>query len=168
MLIKQLSCSSTAEKWGLRTRNWGLISKIEPLMIIWADCSENLKIENWISSCQCRSLHSFQRFHFICHLFGCKFFGCNQLRIMPDIVSKLLRVAIWRSCAFLLESEQTPFSRIGNWFRSPESCSAASHMFQFGTCRFIPMPYIYTQTKEWSKDWAKRWALLWSVTRSPC
>ena len=40
-------------------------------------------------------------------------FGCNRFRIMPDIVSKLLRAAIWSRCAARLESEQTPFSWTG-------------------------------------------------------
>ena len=37
--------------------------------------------------------------------------GCDRFRIMPDIVSKLLRAAIWISCVVQLESEQTPFPR---------------------------------------------------------
>ena len=36
-------------------------------------------------------------------------FGCNQFKILPDIVSKLLRAAIWSRCAVHFESEQTPF-----------------------------------------------------------
>ena len=36
-------------------------------------------------------------------------FECNQFRIMPDIVSKYLRSAIWSCCAVQFESEQTPF-----------------------------------------------------------
>ena len=38
-------------------------------------------------------------------------FGCNRFRIVPEIVSKLLRVAIGSLCAVPLLSEQTPFSR---------------------------------------------------------
>ena len=38
-------------------------------------------------------------------------FGCNRIRIMPDIVSKLLRATIWSRCAVRFESEQTPFPR---------------------------------------------------------
>ena len=40
-------------------------------------------------------------------------FGCNRFRITPDIVSKLLRAAIWSRCAVRFESEQTPFPRTG-------------------------------------------------------
>ena len=36
-------------------------------------------------------------------------FGCDRFRIMPDIVSNLLRAASWRRCAVQFESEQTPF-----------------------------------------------------------
>ena len=43
-------------------------------------------------------------------------FGCNRFRIMPDIVSKLLRPAIWSWCALRVESEQTPFPRTGRRF----------------------------------------------------
>ena len=31
---------------------------------------------------------------------------------------------------------------------------------------FVPMPYFYSETNEFSKDWAKQWALLWLVTTS--
>ena len=36
-------------------------------------------------------------------------FCWDQLRIMPEIVSKLLCAVIWRCCAVLFESELTPF-----------------------------------------------------------
>ena len=41
-------------------------------------------------------------------------FGCYQFRIMPEIVSKLLHIAIWSGCAVWLESKQTPFSWTGH------------------------------------------------------
>ena len=63
-------------------------------------------------------------------------FGCNQFRIMPDTASKLLRTAVWSSCAVQFESEQAPWT--GHQFRS-----AAVHRIQFGTCCFIPMSYFY-------------------------
>ena len=56
-------------------------------------------------------------------------FGCNRFRIMPDIVSKILRAAIWSRCAVRFESEQTPFPRTGRRFRP-----AALHRIRFGTC----------------------------------
>ena len=40
-------------------------------------------------------------------------FGCNSLRITPDIIFKLLRAAIWSSSAVWFKSEQTPFSWTG-------------------------------------------------------
>ena len=40
-------------------------------------------------------------------------FGCYRFRIMPDIVSKLLRAAIWSVCADWFKSERTPFPAAG-------------------------------------------------------
>ena len=88
-------------------------------------------------------------------------FGCNRFRIIPDVISKLLRAAIWSRCAVWFESEQTPLSRTGHWLRS-----AALHRILFGTCCFVPISYFYSETNEWLKDWAKRWTLLWSATIS--
>ena len=41
-------------------------------------------------------------------------FGCYRFRIIPDIVSKHLRAAIWSRCAVLFEFEQTPFPQTGS------------------------------------------------------
>ena len=134
------------------------------------DCSKNLQIENRSSSCQRWSLHGFQTSHFICNWFDCKVvsanFGCNQFRIMPDIVSKLLRAAIWSccaQCAVLFESEQSPFP--GQW-TGYRLISAALHRIQSWTSCFVPMSYFYSETIEWLKYWAKQWALLCSATTS--
>ena len=67
--------------------------------------------------------------------------GWNRFRITPVIVSKLLRAAIWSRCAVLFESEQMPFHRTGSQFRP-----AALYMIRFGTCCFVPMSYIYSET----------------------
>ena len=64
-------------------------------------------------------------------------FGCNRFRIMPDIVSKLLRAAIWSRCAVRFESEYTPFPRTRHRFRP-----AVLHRIRFGTCGFDPMSYF--------------------------
>ena len=80
---------------------------------------------------------------------------------MPDIISKLLRAAIWSCCAVRFESEQTPFSRTGRRFRS-----TALQRVRFRVCCFVPLSYLYSETNDWSKGWAKRWALLWSATTS--
>ena len=85
-------------------------------------------------------------------------FGFDWFRIMPDIVSKLLRTAIWSSCAVQLESEhceQTPFPRTGHQLRS-----AALHRILFWTWGFDPISYFYSETNEWLQDWAKWWATL--------
>ena len=83
------------------------------------------------------------------------------VRIMPDIVSKLLHAAIWSSCAVQFESEQTPFPRIGHRLRS-----AALHRIQLGTWGFDPISYFYSETNEWFQHWAKQWAWLQSATTS--
>ena len=82
-------------------------------------------------------------------------FGCNQLRITPDVISKLLRAAIWTHCVVQFESEQTPFPQTGCWFKFRP---AALHRIRFGTYRFVSMSYFYSETNKWWKDWANRWA----------
>ena len=59
------------------------------------------------------------------------------------------------------DSEQAPFSQAGRRFRP-----AAWHRIRFGTCCFVPMSYVYSETNDWSKDGAKLWARLWSATTS--
>ena len=59
-------------------------------------------------------------------------FGCNRFRITPDIVSKLLRAAIWSHCAVQFESEQTPFPRTGGKF----SLIIIQSRGEFQTCCF--------------------------------
>ena len=88
-------------------------------------------------------------------------FGCNRFKIAQDIVSKLLRSAIWSCCAVWFESEQIPFLGQLRRFRP-----AALHRIRFGTCCFVPMSYFYSEGNEWSKDWAKWWPLLWLATAS--
>ena len=79
-------------------------------------------------------------------------FGYNQVRITPEIVSKLLLTAIWSGFAILLESEilrrwpfltGTPFS------------SDALYQIWFGRCRNVSTPYFYSGTSEWSEYWAR-------------
>ena len=89
------------------------------------------------------------------------YFGCDRFRIMPDIVSKLLRDVIWSRCALRFESEQTLFPWTGGRFRS-----AALRRILFGTCDFVPISYFYSETNDRSKDWAKKWVRLWSATTS--
>ena len=88
-------------------------------------------------------------------------FGCKRFRIIPDVISKLLRAAMWSSCAVRFESEQMPFPQAGHPLRS-----ATLHKIQFWICGFVPMSYFYSETNEWSKDWAKLRVLLWSATTS--
>ena len=88
-------------------------------------------------------------------------FGCNQFKIIPDVVSKLLRSVIWSLCAVQFES----FLQTGRWFRS--AALQCLHRIQFGTCGFVPVSKFYSETNEWSKNWAKLWVLLWSATSSP-
>ena len=110
-----------------------------------------LQIENWTSSSQHWSQDGFQHsISFATNLTAN--FGCYRFRItlmIPDVISKLLRTAIWSRCAVQFESEQTPFSRTGHWLRS-----AALYRIVLGTCGFV------------LKGWAKQWALLWTATTS--
>ena len=61
-------------------------------------------------------------------------FGCNRFRITPDIVSKLLRPAIWSSCAVWLESEQTPFPWTGSLL---SCCFAQDSIRNLWFCSYI-------------------------------
>ena len=70
-------------------------------------------------------------------------FGCDQFRIIPDILSKLFRAAMSSRCAVQFESEQTPFRRTSHRLRS-----AALHRIQFETCSFVPVSYFYSETDE--------------------
>ena len=72
-------------------------------------------------------------------------FGCDRLRITPDIVSKLLRASIWSCCAVQLKSEQTNFSRTGH--RLISAAFSALHRTWFGTCGFLPMSYFYSESQ---------------------
>ena len=138
---------------------------------------------------------------FICYRIGCTTvnFGWNQFRIMLYIVSKLLRTAIWSSCAVKLESEQTPCPWTGSIsfatnFAANFGCdqfrimpdivskllrpsiqiwadalprtgchlsSAAVHKIPFRTCGFVPMLYFYLETPcRWSTcrvTWDSSW-----------
>ena len=100
------SSSSTLKKWELITWNLGQIFEIKLWMVgqlhrrwvfTWADCSKNLQIENRNSFCQDWWLHGLQhRISLNSFATDCAAnFDCNQFRIAPDIVSKLLRAAIW-------------------------------------------------------------------------
>ena len=65
--------------------------------------------------------------------------GCYRFRITPDIVSKLLRAAIWSRCSVLFKSEQPPLLRTGRRFRP-----AALHRIWFRTCCLF-LCHIFTQ-----------------------
>ena len=74
-------------------------------------------IKNRSLSCQGWSLHHFK--HCISYAtYLVALFCCNRFRILLDIVSKLMRAAIWSRCAVQIESEQTPLSQRDCRFRS--------------------------------------------------
>ena len=77
---------------------------------------------------------------------------------MQETVSKLLRAAIWSSCAVWLKCEQTPFSRAGHRFRT-----AALYSIQYGTCQFVPA--IFLLGDQWMIEGLSEaiWALLASI-----
>ena len=74
-------------------------------------------------------------------------FGCYRLRIMTDIISKLLRAAIWSRCAVLFESEQTLFSRTGPMLRSSINfcCFAQDSIQNIRLCSYV----IFLLTDQW-------------------
>ena len=88
-------------------------------------------------SCQCISLHSFQscRLHFICNCLAANF-GCNEFKIMPESMYRLLLTAIWSGWAVWLESEQTTFSLTGCW--------------SLVTGRHPEVPFFYVALTSWN------------------
>ena len=61
--------------------------------------------------------------------------------IMPEIAFKLLHYATWSGCAVLLESKQTPFSRIGHRWQVVDCCAALNRI-QFRIWGFVHWPYL--------------------------
>ena len=66
----------------------------------------------------------------------------SDSRFIPDIFSKPLH-------------PQTPCSWTGH-----QSRSAALHRTSFKILGFILIPFLYSETNEWSKDWANLWMVL--------
>ena len=81
--------------------------------------------------------------------------------LIPDIVSHLLCTTIWSGCAQGLESEHTPISWAGPVVYIKICCTA---QIPSGTCMFVPMHYLYSETNKWCKDWVRQCVLLWSET----
>ena len=75
---------------------------------------KNLQIENRSSSCQGWTVVAghyvaFKKHSILLATDLAANFGCYRFSITPDIVSKLLRTAIWSRCAVQFKPEQTPF-----------------------------------------------------------
>ena len=110
-------------------------------MFTKSNSSKKILIENRSSSCQRWSLHGFQTSHFICDQFGSKLWlrSIQNHHGTPDIVSKLLRVAIWSRCAARFESEQTQKNSTGR-------ISVVTNLApNFGCYRFRIMPDIVSK-----------------------
>ena len=108
---------------------------------------------------------TWRAFYFICDWFGCKLW-CHQIRMRPEIVSKLLHNTIWSCCAqwaVWLESEHTSFSQsssIQTCFFAPES---------IGTYECVPIPYLsqrWTNDRKIDQTKFNQWVWLWKVTSS--
>ena len=102
------------------------------------------------------------------HCFSCAAvlvanFGCDESRIMPEILSNLLLNDTWSGSALFLESEQSPFSQTGRWFRSTAELLLCSEFNLELMDLFLSLSF--TQC-ELSNDWERWWMLLWSVTSS--
>ena len=128
--------------WPGRISGW--IFKIELWMVghwysgWWftiANCSQNLWIENWSTSIQCKSLHIVRTSHFICDSFGCKLwlqsiqnyakdrsqgFACSHLK--------------WLCCLIGMWAD---FSKTSRRYRS-----AALHRIWFGPFGFVTMSLV--------------------------
>ena len=109
-----------------------------------SDCSKNLQIENRSSSCQRWSLHGFQVSNIAFHL------RPIWLQTLVAIHSEIQNHARHRLQAFARRhravrfvSERTPFLQAGRRFRS-----AALHRIRFGTCCFVLMSYVYSETND--------------------
>ena len=87
----------------------------------------------WLSSTAQVSFAANLAENFVCYWFSLM----PEPESQPDIVSKVLRMAVWSSCALWLESEQEPFSRTDCWFRS---AALHWHSIQFGICWFFSTP----------------------------
>ena len=82
---------------------------------------------------------------------------------MPEILSKLLRAALWSHLNWLCRligiwADIHVFDRLDRQFRS-----AAPPRIRSGICGFV---LCYSETNKRLKDWAKRWELPWSVACS--
>ena len=117
------------------------------------NCNPKIKKFCWLKAHYFQLLHHFSHYYQLLHccctlkihydiifqsLLVIINFGC---RIMPDIVSKHLRTAMWSHCAVWFEFEQTPFPQAGRRLRS-----AALLRIWLGTCCFVPMSYFYSET----------------------
>ena len=139
-LLNAHRSSSTSLKWELRTWNLGQNFEIKFWMVgqehsRWsfskADCSQTLQIKVEARPVN-PGLYKPFKHHFSFAADLAANFGCDWLRIIPDIVSKHLHIANCSSCAVQLKYVHTPFSRTGRWFRS-----AALHRIRFRTCCFF-------------------------------
>ena len=141
------SSSLNSEMWKLITWNLGKIFKIK--------------------LCQCWSLHGFQTLHFICKWFGCKLllqsiqnhsrhsfptFQCSHLKWQYCLIRILRRcpfqgqaldsIQKMQICSFALclLRDQWMIERLSKAMRSAASIR---------TFRFVSMPYVYSEIKEW-------------------
>ena len=80
---------------------------------------------------------------------------CYRLFVfMSGIISKLLSATIWTwICSAGIWADA--LSSIGHRFASGY---AALHKTRFATSQIVPVPFLNSETNEWSKDWAKWWA----------
>ena len=84
-------------------------------------------------------------------------FGCNQVRIIPEIISKLWSAAIRSRCAVHSESEQTPVSRTGCLFRF--AALQCLHSIEIGRWGFVLLYSSYALFLLLTNEWLNKWAV---------
>ena len=89
-------------------------------------------------------------------------FGCYQIRIMPEIVSKLCMQPSEVVVLFNGNLSWCPFLWTDCWFKS-----AALHSIWFGTCWFGPMPYFHSGTKCMIKRLSQAMRAAWTKFAHP-
>ena len=141
MLIKQLIYLRKVKNENLKLRTdlrdramdgWSVIKQMIILSSRLLKKSLNLKLKlvqsMQVSTCQYMAFKQGISFAIILTVN----FGFNRFWIMPEIISKILRTAIWRCCTLWLESGQTPFTRTGRRLRP-----ASLRRIRFGSFGFV-------------------------------
>ena len=95
------------------------------------------------------------------HCFSFVNFECNQFRIIPDIVSKLVSTAIWSCCAVWFKSEQPPLSQTDNQFKSV-ALHNAQDWIQNMICSDALFSFRDQSMNDWKIEQSNEYCFGWS------